>query len=162
MDYTDGTVNGGEFGKLVLHAIPTKETEELVISYLSRIVKNVPAEKLAQKIKITPCVLSKNIAVKNGEKIARNLRDLGAKVDFVPHNPGAQGLEPLRHATLTPEFESIHLMPEQNKSQPIKPPGSSSFGKRLTTAIVVIILIAVFSVLSWQLYQLVTEKYFAS
>ena len=133
-----------------------------MISYLSRIVKNVPAEKLAQKIKITPCVLSKNIAVKNGEKIARNLRDLGAKVDFVPHNPGAQGLELLRQATLTPEFESIHLMPEQNKSQPTKRPGASSFGKRLTTAIVVIILIAVFSVLSWQLYQLVTEKYFAS
>ena len=39
MDYTDGTVNEGEFGKLVLRAIPTKETEELVIFYLSRIVK---------------------------------------------------------------------------------------------------------------------------
>ena len=35
----DGTVNESEFGKLVLHSIPTKETQEMVVSYLSRIIK---------------------------------------------------------------------------------------------------------------------------
>ena len=90
MDNMDGTVNESEFGKLVLHSIPTKETQEMVVSYLSRIIKNVPAEKLAQRVKITPFVLSKNIAVKKGERIAQNLRDLGAKAEFVPHDPGAR------------------------------------------------------------------------
>ena len=160
MDYTDGTVNEGEFGKLVLYAIPTKEAEEMVVSYLSRRVKNIPAEKLAQKIKITPFVLSKNIAVRKGEKIAQNLRDLGAKADFVLHNPEPKGLESLSQTTVTPEFESIHLMSEQNKSQQLNQPGSSRFGKRLITASVVVILISVLSLLAWQLYHLLTAKFF--
>lgn len=160
MDNLDGTVNKSEFGKLVLHSLPTKETEEMVVSYLSRIVKNVPAEKLAKTIKITPFVLSKNMAAKNGERIAQNLRDLGAKAEFVPHEPGTRGLEPLSEIALTPEFESIQLMSEQNKSQQLTRPGSLKSGKPLVTAIVVIMLIAVFSLLGWQLYHLVTEKLF--
>ncbi len=158
MDSLDGTVNESEFGKLVLHSLPTKETQEMVVSYLSRIVKNVPAEKLAHRIKITPFVLSKNIPVKNGERIAQNLRDLGAKAEFVLHEPGPRGLESLSEIALTPEFESIQLMPEQNKPQELNHPGSLKSGKPLVTAIVVIILMAVFSLLGWQLYHLVTER----
>ena len=158
MDNPVGTVNESEFGKLVLYSLPTKETQAMVVSYLSRIVKNVPAEKLAQRIKITPFVLSKNMAAKNGERIAQNLRDLGAKAEFVPHDPGPRGLEPLSEIALTPEFESIQLMSEQNKSQQLTRPGSSKSGKYLVTAIVVIMLIAVFSLLGWQLYHLVTER----
>ena len=63
-------INKSEYGRLIIHAIPTKETEDMVVSYLSRMVKNASAQKLAQKISITPFVLSKNIAVKQGEKIA--------------------------------------------------------------------------------------------
>jgi len=158
VDNPVGTVNESEFGKLVLHSLPTKETQAMVVSYLSRIVKNVPAEKLAQRIKITPFVLSKNMAVKNGERIAQNLRDLGAKAEFVLHDSGARGLEPLSEIALTPEFESIQLMSEQTKSQQLTRPGSSKSGKHLVTAIVVVMLIAVFSLLGWQLYHLVTER----
>ena len=157
MDDLDGTVNESEFGKLVLHSIPTKETEEMVVSYLSRIVKNVPAGKLAQRVKITPYVLSKNMAAKKGERIAQNLRDLGARAEFMPHDPGTQGLEPLSEYALAPELEAIQLMSEQNKAQQLSQPGSSRFGKHLISAIVVIMLIAVFSVLTWQLYHLFTE-----
>ena len=160
MDNPVGTVNESEFGKLVLHSLPTKETRAMVVSYLSRIVKNVPAEKLAQRIKITPFVLSKNMAAKNGERIAQNLRDLGAKAEFVPHDPGPRGREPLSEIALTPEFESIQAMTEQNNSQQLNRPVSSRVGKRLMTAIVVIILIAVFSIVGWQLYHLLTEKVF--
>ena len=155
---TDGTVNETVFGELVLHSIPTRETEEMVVSYLARIVKKVSAEKLTKSIKITPFVLSKNMAVKNGERIAQNLRDLGAKAEFVPHEPGGRGPEPLSETALTPEFESIQLMSEQNESQQLTRPGSLKSGKHLVTAIVVIMLIAVFSLLGWQLYHLVTEK----
>jgi hypothetical protein len=161
VDNMDGTVNESEFGKLVLHSIPTKETQEMVVSYLSRIIKNVPAEKLAQRIKITPFVLSKNIAVKKGERIAQNLRDLGAKAEFVPHDPGARGLEPLSEEMASaPELESIQLMSEQNKPQQLASPESSRFGKHLITAVVVFMLIAVFSLLTWQLYHLLAEKFF--
>jgi hypothetical protein len=160
VDNLDGTVNESEFGKLVLHSLPTKETQEMVVSYLSRIIKNVPAEKLAHRVKITPFVLSKNIAVKKGERIAQNLRDLGAKAEFVPHDPGARGLEPLSEMALAPELESIQVMSEQNKSQQLTRPGSSRFGKHLITAVVVVMLIAVFSLLTWQLYHLLAEKFF--
>jgi hypothetical protein len=160
MDNMDGTVNESEFGKLVLHSIPTKETQEMVVSYLSRIIKNVPAEKLAQRVKITPFVLSKNIAVKKGERIAQNLRDLGARAEFVPHDPGARGLEPLSETASAPDSESIQLMSEQNKPQQPASPESSRFGKHLITAVVVFMLIAVFSLLTWQLYHLLAEKFF--
>jgi len=155
VDNVDGTVNESEFGELVLHSIPTKETQEMVVSYLSRIIKNVPAAKLAQRIKITPFVLSKNIAVKKGERIAQNLRDLGAKAEFVPHDPGARG-----EMASAPELESIQLMSEQNKPQQLASPESSRFGKHLITAVVVFMLIAVFSLLTWQLYHLLAEKFF--
>ncbi len=158
MDNPDATDNRSEFGKLVLHSLPTKETKEMVVSYLSRIVKNVPAEKLAEKIMTTPYVLSKNIAVKNGERIAQNLRDLGARAEFVPHDPDSRGLEPLSEIAITPEFKSVRLMPEQIKPQEPARPGSSTPGKHLVSAIVVIILIAVFSLLGWQVYHLVTER----
>ena len=152
------TVNQSEFGKLVLHSLPTKETRAMVVSYLSRIVKNVPAEKLAQRIKTTPFVLSKNMAVKNGERIAQNLRDLGAKAEFVPHDPATRDLEPLSEIAVTPKFESIQLMSDQEKSQQLTRPGTLISGKHLVTAIVVIMLIAVFSLLGWQLYHLVAER----
>ena len=159
MDNPVGTVNESEFGKLVLHSLPTKETRAMVVSYLSRIVKNVPAEKLAERIKTTPFVLSKNMAVKNGERIAQNLRDLGAKAEFVPHDPVARNLEPLTEIAVTPEFESIQLMSDHNNSQKPNRPGSLKSGKHLVTAIVVIMLIAVFSLLGWQLYHLVAERF---
>jgi hypothetical protein len=147
-------------GRLVLHSIPTQETEDMVVSYLSRMVKNVPAEKLAQKIKIVPFVLSKNIAVKKGERIAQNLRDLGAKAEFVPHDSGTQVPGWISETALSPEFESILLMSEQHKSKQPSRPGSSSFSKHLITAIVVIILVAVLSFLTWQLHDLLTAKFF--
>jgi hypothetical protein len=158
VDNPDGADNQSEFGKLVLHSLPTTETKEMVVSYLSRIVKNVPAEKLAEKIMTTPYVLSKNIAVKKGERIAQNLRDLGARAEFVPHDPDARGIEPLSEIAIRPKFESLQRLPEQ-----INPPrtarhGSSTSGKHLVSAIVVIILIAVFSLLGWQVYHLVTER----
>jgi len=153
-------VNQSEYGSLVLHAIPTIETKAMVVSYLSRMVKTVPAQKLAQKLKITPIVLSKNIAVKKGEKIAQNLRDLGAKAEFVPHDSEAQGPDRISETAISPEFESLSLMSEKNKSKQPNRPGSSSFGKNLITAIVVIILVAVLSFLTWQLYDLLTAKFF--
>ena len=53
-------VDKRQSGKLILISIPTKETEDMLVSYLARKVKNVPVEKLARKIRKTPSVLSKN------------------------------------------------------------------------------------------------------
>jgi len=100
-------------GRLVLHSIPTKETEEMLVSYLGRIVKNVSSEKVAQKIKQTPFVLSKNISNKKG-------------------------------------LESL-----QKKSHPSRQQDSPGLGKKVITAIVVICLAAVLSLLGWQLYFLI-------
>ena len=91
MDDSDGSVNEREFGKLVLHSIPSKEAEEMVVSYLSRMVKNVPAEKLAQRIKKTPFVLSKKIFVKKGNvtsiKLKTTLRSFLDKKGMMRHFP---------------------------------------------------------------------------
>jgi hypothetical protein len=76
----------------------------------------------------------------------------------VPHDPKARGLEPLSEIASTPEFESIQLMSEQDESRQLTRPGSSKSGKHLVTAIVVIMLITVFSLLGWQLYHLVAER----
>ncbi len=86
--------------------------------------------------------------------------DLGAKAEFVPHDPGARGLEPLSEMASAPELESIQLMSEQNKPQQLASPESSRFGKHLITAVVVFMLIAVFSLLTWQLYHLLTDTFF--
>ena len=149
--------NKSEYGRLIIHAIPTKETEDMVVSYLSRMVKNASAQKLAQKIRITPFVLSKNIAVKQGEKIAQNLRDLGARAEFVLHDVEAQGPTPISQTVLSPEIDSLDLIYEKNKLRPTQPAESEGSAKRLITTVVVIILVAVFSLLTWQLVDLLTD-----
>lgn len=45
VDKWNGDVDKSRFGKLILNFIPTKETEEMVVSYLARRVKNVPKKK---------------------------------------------------------------------------------------------------------------------
>ena len=158
MDNANGTVDKSQSGKLILISIPTKETEEMVISYLARKVRNVPAEKLARKIRKTPSVLSNNIAASKGRKIAHNLRDLGARAEFVPHDPGPPVFEGLSDEASISEIETIQVMsgqqntPGQNQTKPLRT------GKKLMTVIVVIVLIAVFSLLTWQLYHLLTAK----
>ena len=157
MKNTGLSINKSEYGRLIIHAIPTKETEDMVVSYLSRMVKNASAQKLAQKISITPFVLSKNIAVKKGEKIAQNLRDLGARAEFVPHDFEAQSPTRISETALSPEIDSLDLIYEKNKPRPAQLPKSEGSAKRLITTVVVIILVAVFSLLTWQLVDLLTD-----
>ena len=144
-------------GRLVLHSIPTKETEEMLVSYLGRIVKNVSSEKIAQKIKQTPFVFSKNISNKKGEKIAQNLRDLGARAEFVPHVAVARDPYQLSETDLLEISGSPLLESLQKKSHPSRQQDSSGLGKQIITAIVVICLVAVFSLLAWQLYVLIDK-----
>jgi len=129
----------------------------MVVSYLTRVVKNVPAKKMAQKVRHTPVVLSKNIAVKKGETIAQNLRDLGARAELVPHQSGAQ--VPTRPGGLTsaPEISSLDLLYEKNKPRPPNQPESDGTAKKLITAVVVIILVAVFTSLAWQVYDFLID-----
>jgi hypothetical protein len=157
MDNTGASINKSEYGRLIIHSIPTRETEEMVVSYLSRMVKNVSSQKLAQKVRRTPFVLSKNVANKTGEKIAQNLRDLGARAEFVPHDLEARGSTRISATVLASEIESLHPVFESNKPGPTKPPESESSAKRLVTGVVVIILVAVFSLLIWQLYNLLAD-----
>ena len=157
MSNTGGSTHKSEYGRLVIHSIPTHETEEMVVSYLSRMAKNVPPQKLAQKVRRTPFVLSKNIANKKGEKIAQNLRDLGARAEFVPHDFEAQGPTRISETVLAPEIESLHQIFESSKPGPSKPPESESSAKRWITGVVVVILIAVISLLTWQLYDLLAD-----
>jgi len=149
--------NENPMGRLVLHSIPTKETEEMLVSYLGRIVKNVSSEKVAQKIKQTPFVLSKNISNKKGEKIAQNLRNLGARAEFVPHLAWARDPDELSETDLLEISGSPLLESLQKKSHPSRQQDSSGLGKQVITAIVVICLAAVFSLLAWQLYFLIGE-----
>lgn len=157
MDDKGESSNQSDYGRLIIHSIPTREAEAMVVSYLTRMVKNVPAEKMAQKVKRTPLVLSKNIAVKKGETIAQNLRDLGARAELVPHKPGAQVRTRLAGLTSAPEVSSLDLLFEKNKPRPPKRPESDGTAKKLITAVVVIILVAVFTLLVWQVYDLLID-----
>ena len=157
MDGTDDLINEStEHGRLIIHSIPTKETEDMVVSYLSRMTKNVTAQQWSRKVMRTPCVLSKNIAAKKGERIAQNLRDLGARADFVPHDLEAQESPRASEIPSGSDIESLDMIFEQNKPEPIRPPQTSGSNKPMITTLVVIILIAVFSVLAWQVYDLLT------
>ena len=160
MEIRGGAVDKSQLGKLILYAIPTTETEEMVVSYLARKVRNVPAEKLARKIRKTPFILSENIAAAPGRRIAQNLRDLGAKAEFVPHEPRPPVFKGLSDETSMTDFDSVQVTSEHYKASPHKPPKTSLAGKKLMTAIVVLILIAVFSLLTWQVYHLLTVRVF--
>ena len=107
-----------------------------------------------------PICFSRNIAAARGQRIAQNLRDLGAKAEFVSHDPEPRGPQGLSYETSTPDIETIQLMSEQYKAPQNNQPKSSRAGKKLMTAIVVAILIAVFSLLIWQLYHLLTANIF--
>ena len=157
MGKTDDLINeSAEYGRLIIHSIPTKETEDMVVSYLSRMVKNVPVQKLSRKLMRTPCVLSKNIAAKNGERIAQNLRDLGARADFEPHDLETRNTARSAENKALFDIEALDLNYGQEKPDRGRPSQSEGANKRVITALVVIIMIAVFSVLVWQVYDLIT------
>ena len=160
MDNGSEAADKSQSGKLILISLPTKETEDMVVSYLARKVRNVPAEKLARKIRKTPSVLSKDIAAKKGQRIAHNLRDLGAKAEFVPHEPGPPVFERLSDEASLSEIDTIQVISKQQAASQQNQPRSLRAGKKVMTAIVVMILIAVFSLLTWQLYHLLTAKIF--
>jgi len=157
MNDMDGSVKNIGRGRLVLHSVPSKEAEEMVVSYLARMVKNVPSAKLAQKIKTTPLVLSKNIVAKKGERIAQNLRDLGAKADFVPHDADAQNSDRASETALLTQGELLHVETPEEQSEKYHPKVPAGSGKRLVTVMVVFALIAVGSLLAWQLYHLIFD-----
>ncbi len=156
----DGALEKSQWGKLILHAIPSKEAEEMVVSYLARKAKNVTAETLARRIRKTPYVLSQNIAAAKGQRIAHNLRDLGARAEFVPHEPLSQVFEGLAEEAATPDIDSVKVTSGHYRAPRQNPPPTSRAGKKLITVIVVVVLIAVFSLLTWQLYHLLSAKIF--
>jgi hypothetical protein len=156
VDVTGESINKSEYGRLIIQSIPTKETEDMVVSYLSRMVKNISAQQLVRKVMRTPFVLSKNIAAKKGERIAQNLRDLGARAEFVPHDIEARGSTQGSGNELVPEIESLDMIYEKNKPGPTQPPQSEGSAKRLITTVVVILMVAVFSLLAWQVFDLLT------
>ncbi len=158
MDNRDGTVDKSQFGRLILISIPSREAEEMVVSYLARKVRNVPAQKLARKIRKTPSVLSKDIAAATGQRIAQNLRDLGAKAEFVPHEPRPLVFEGPSDEASTDYVEAVQVMSGHYQAPQHEQSQTSRAGKKLLTAIVVVILFAVFSLLSWQLYHLLIAK----
>ena len=158
MDNGYETVDKSQFGKLILISIPTKEAEEMVVSYLARKVTNVPAQKLARKIRKTPSVLSKDIVASKGERIAQNLRDLGAKAEFVPHEPRPRVFQVPSDEAPADDVEAVQVMSEHYQAPQQGRPQTSRVGKKLMTAVVVVILMAVFLLLSWQLYLLLIAK----
>lgn len=157
MDGTGKSINNSAYGELIIQSIPTRETEDMVVSYLSRIVKNVPAPKLARRLARTPFVLSKNIAAKKGERIAQNLRDLGARAEFVPRELEAQSPAFGPEKALAPEIESLDMIYEKNKPAPAELPQPENSSKGLITTMVVILMVAVFSLLAWQVYDLIID-----
>ena len=158
MDNGDVTVDKSQFGQLILFSIPTKEAEEMVVSYLARKVTNVPAQKLARKIRKTPAVLGKDIVASKGQRIAQNLRDLGAKAEFVPHEPRPRVFQGPSDEASTDDVEAVQVMSEHYQAPEQGRPHTSRLGKKLMTAVVVVILLAVFLLLSWQLYHLLITK----
>ena len=150
------TSDNQDHGRLIIHSLPTIETQEMVVPYLSRMVKNVSTQKLARKVTRTRFALSKNIAAKKGERIARNLRDLGAKADFLPHDLEARDSASELEYPPAAEIESLDIVYEQNKPEPTRQPQSENSNKRVITALVVVLLVAVFFVLVWQVYELLT------
>jgi hypothetical protein len=142
-------------GLLILRAIPSKEAEDLVVAFLLRYAKNVSPDQLAEKIKKTPLILSRNISEEKGIKLAKNLKEMGAMAEFELHPLADQG------SYQTPE--TFFLRPFESKPRPLTKKKPRHGQKRLSPsrsrgviiALVSIFLIATLSMLAWQLYRII-------
>lgn len=70
-------------GMVILNAIPDAGVEQKVGEFLSRHARNMPVDKLKDRIKKTPLVLSKNTTEKIGKTFVSKLEMLGASATYV-------------------------------------------------------------------------------
>lgn len=137
-------------GRLVLKAVPNKDVEEKVVSYLSGMIKGTTPELIAEKVRKAPLILNKDISAELGWKIAEALQRLGAPAVFIPHEaesapmkdePAAESPGPTVYKTSLPEPES---------SPSPAPPAKQRPTNRLRLILFLILLIVSASVLIWQ------------
>jgi hypothetical protein len=148
-------MSGGQKGSLILKTIPNKEVEERVVSYLSRLMKNVSPEVLSAKVKKTPLLLSKNVTAEHGRKIVATLAEIGALAVFVPHmardpETGAAPVKPVR-----PEVPGR----SRHRQKPIPAtPAKQGQRKWVKLALAASLLVISLSLLTWRLYPYIGSK----
>jgi tetratricopeptide (TPR) repeat protein len=128
-------------GRLILKAIPNKDVEEKVVSYLSGMVKGTTPELIAEKVRKAPLILSKDISAEQGRKIADALQKIGASALFVPHEAEGPIQEP---PAVEPQRPPVY--------EPPPPRAKHRPTNQLRLVLFLILLILAVSVLVWQYY----------
>ncbi len=85
-------------GNIILKSVPDSNVLQDTVRYLAAgAAKNVPREKLIEKIGKAPCILFKNIPEEVGRKVVSDLQKIGAPADFEtlpePAEPEEQSTE---------------------------------------------------------------------
>ena len=150
-------MSNGQSGILILQDVPAGEVEKKVIEFLAKFAKRARPERIAEKIQQTPYVLSKNISAEKALKIIEALQKLGASAVFVPHTSRDTAAKPAMASELSDAYKlsSPALMRGKTPAVQTKPQNGR---KRLLTFLVLILLLLLFSYITWQLYPLFADK----
>ena len=150
-------MSNGQNGILILEDVPIGEVEQKVILFLTKFAKRARPERIAEKIKQTPYVLSKNIPAEKALKIIEALQKLGASAVFVPHTPSDTVAKPAMASELSDAYKLSAPALNREKASPDQARPQNS-RKRLMTVLVLILLLLLFSYIAWQLYPLLADK----
>ncbi|MCJ7748612.1 MAG: tetratricopeptide repeat protein [Desulfobacterales bacterium] len=139
-------------GRLVLKAVPNKDVEEKVVSYLSGMVKGTTPELITEKVRKAPIILKKDISAEQGWKIVEALQRLGAAAVFIPHEAESAPMkeEPAVESRGPTVYKTS--LPEPGSSPSPAPPAKQRPTNRLRLILFLILLIVSASVLIWQYY----------
>ena len=101
-------------GMVILNAIPDAGVEQKVGEFLSRHARNMPVDKLKDRIKKTPLVLSKNTTEKIGKTFDSKLEMIGATATYVSKPKLSKPVHLEQQETI--ESASVHGMVKEDPS----------------------------------------------
>jgi hypothetical protein len=145
-------------GRLILQEVPAGDVEKKVVILLLKFAKSASVETLTEKVRNLPCTLSNDIAAEKAALILQAFQKLGATAAFVPHRFEESAAEPFRPVESEPRFTFPPQEAAEEKPLPVQPKAKKNGMRRLTTFLVIILLILSLGYLSWQLWPVFGDK----
>ncbi len=110
-------------GTLILNTLPSQETEDKIIRFLTDHVKNLSPEKLKNIFRKAPVVLSRDIPENKGKVLECKLKELGGAVTFriaeqekkEPETEHAMSLSSVK--SITEQLEKLDRLEPSKKSR---------------------------------------------
>lgn len=145
-------------GKLILKEVPTGKGEKKVVALLSKFAKKTSVEALTARVRNTPYALSTDIEAEKAVLFIDAFQKFGATAVFIPHASAEPQAEELTAVRKPPDFAFRSSPPAAEEPMSVQAIPAKNGMRRLTTILVIVLLLLSVGYLIWQLWPIVGDN----